>query len=315
MDTLNPQEDFARRCAAVLSALGVPDAARLGGGGEGTVFALSADEAVKIYRAGDNAPYLAALADLHATLARHALPFATPRITEISYLAGTDYTIERRLPGRSWDKIAAPLTPDERHRALDSFLDALPTLHTIELPNHPYGQALHLADRLTAPTWPAFLRASAERRLARAAEHLRRDVPGLDQRLPRFFSALAALPAAPPKTLVHGDYFLGNVLFDERGRLAAVLDFSPHTVVGDPLLDVAGAVSFLSLSPHITPAETEHVRARATARYGDIGQPLALYTLYYSVYFSTWQSDPISYAWCIANLRDAALWARAVGIS
>jgi aminoglycoside phosphotransferase (APT) family kinase protein len=144
----------------------------------------------------------------------------------------------------------------------------LPALHAITVSDHAYGQALRLEQSLSAPTWPAFLRASAERQLACAAAHLRRDVQGLDQKLVRFFPILATLPTDPPKALVHGDYYLGNVLFDEAGRLAAVLDFSPHTVVGDPLLDVAGAVSFLTLSSHITPVEVDHLSERAVARYG-----------------------------------------------
>jgi aminoglycoside phosphotransferase (APT) family kinase protein len=47
------------------------------------------------------------------------------------------------------------------------------------------------------------------------------------------------LPAPAPATIVHGDYRLGNAMFDEHGpaRLNAMLDWEMSTI-GDPLADV-----------------------------------------------------------------------------
>lgn len=44
-------------------------------------------------------------------------------------------------------------------------------------------------------------------------------------------------PAQWQGGLMHGDYHLANVLFDEQGRLAAILDWELSTL-GDPLLDL-----------------------------------------------------------------------------
>jgi aminoglycoside phosphotransferase (APT) family kinase protein len=45
-------------------------------------------------------------------------------------------------------------------------------------------------------------------------------------------------PASPPATVVHGDYRLGNLLFDrEEVRVAAILDWELATI-GDPLADL-----------------------------------------------------------------------------
>jgi aminoglycoside phosphotransferase (APT) family kinase protein len=46
------------------------------------------------------------------------------------------------------------------------------------------------------------------------------------------------LPPPVPPCLVHGDYRLDNAIFDERGRIAAVLDWEIATL-GDPLADLA----------------------------------------------------------------------------
>ncbi|MGE0068369.1 MAG: phosphotransferase family protein, partial [Solirubrobacterales bacterium] len=48
----------------------------------------------------------------------------------------------------------------------------------------------------------------------------------------------ANLPASPAPTVVHGDYRLGNVMFErEAPRLAAILDWEMATI-GDPLADL-----------------------------------------------------------------------------
>jgi aminoglycoside phosphotransferase (APT) family kinase protein len=68
-----------------------------------------------------------------------------------------------------------------------------------------------------------------------AVEH--RDLPDVERLGARL---LANLPATAGSTLVHGDYRLGNVLFefDPRVRLSAVLDWEMSTI-GDPLTDLA----------------------------------------------------------------------------
>jgi aminoglycoside phosphotransferase (APT) family kinase protein len=59
-------------------------------------------------------------------------------------------------------------------------------------------------------------------------------LPGIDE----IGSWLTAnRPAQWQGGLMHGDYHLANVLFDEQGRLAAVLDWELSTL-GDPLLDL-----------------------------------------------------------------------------
>lgn len=308
--------DFEAAVRDVLAALGVPEARGLGGGGEGVVYALDARRVVKVYRKATRA-YLEALTELLAQVDGQGLPFATPRIEEIGEHGGTCYTIERRLSGRRWRELAARWTTEERTHALNSFFDALEPLNAITFAERAYGQVLHLDGMLTAETWPAFLAASAERCYARSVEHLRAEVSAMDAKATRFFAALERLPAAPPKRLVHGDYYLDNVLFAADGRLSAMLDFGWNSVVGDPLLDVAGAVRFLSLTPDITPGDTAYLWARAEARYGrygtEVGPRLALYTLYYAIYFSMWVSDRTSYAWCMDQLNDEALWARVDG--
>ncbi|WP_333771704.1 phosphotransferase family protein [Streptomyces sp. IBSBF 2435] len=61
-----------------------------------------------------------------------------------------------------------------------------------------------------------------------------RDLAGIDE----LHAALGrALPHSPAPAVVHGDYRLDNVLFDDADRLTAVLDWEMSTL-GDPLTDI-----------------------------------------------------------------------------
>ena len=85
----------------------------------------------------------------------------------------------------------------------------------------------------------------------------------------RAIRLLAGIDPHPPKALVHGDYFPGNLLMSERLEVSAVIDFSVFTLVGDPLLDAACAVVFLEMNEPFTDADCGLVRspgARALRR-------------------------------------------------
>lgn len=61
----------------------------------------------------------------------------------------------------------------------------------------------------------------------------------LPERLSHLAPRLQARPAGPARaSLLHGDYWPGNVIWRE-GRIAAVIDWE-DTALGDPLADVAG---------------------------------------------------------------------------
>ena len=104
---------------------------------------------------------------------------------------------------------------------------------------------------------------------------------------------------------MHGDYFLGNALCDERGILTAVVDFSPLTLVGDPLMDLAGAYYFCRIYDFVTEADYRFLRGQIDRRYGPhCWQHVDLYYTFYSLRFSDCKGpDNHTYRWCLRRLR------------
>jgi putative membrane protein len=105
--------------------------------------------------------------------------------------------------------------------------------------------------------------------------------------------------------LVHGDYFPGNVFIDDDLTISGVGDFSGLTIIGDPRMDLAGAVAYVEVVDSYRPDDTAFLLRLVTERHGEAILPiLALYRLYYSLFFTVCKADdPEFYAWCIENLR------------
>jgi aminoglycoside phosphotransferase (APT) family kinase protein len=123
-------------------------------------------------------------------------------------------------------RIAAELPQPVRSTTADTLIDALAQLHKLAPTD------LGLQD-LAPPT--GYL----QRQLARwRTQYDRSRQRGIDDIESMHVWLAENLPPSARPCLVHGDYRLDNAIFDQDGRLAAVLDWEIATI-GDPLADLA----------------------------------------------------------------------------
>jgi aminoglycoside phosphotransferase (APT) family kinase protein len=118
-------------------------------------------------------------------------------------------------------------TPRERGRVAGELVDSLIELHSVDwtaIGLEGFGKPTGYLERQL-------------RRFRGLWEHNRtRELSEVEE----VGSWLAAnIPSSPPATIVHGDYRLGNTMFDSQApaRLIAILDWEMATI-GDPLADV-----------------------------------------------------------------------------
>jgi aminoglycoside phosphotransferase (APT) family kinase protein len=111
------------------------------------------------------------------------------------------------------------------------------------------------------------------------------------------------------KTLVHGDYFYGNLLVKDL-KISAVFDFGPLTVVGDYRMDVSGAVIFCETNPQFDSQFVEYLYRQEETIYGrEIIKFIEYYRIYYSFYhMASADSGGSLYRWCIDNLNNEKIW-------
>jgi aminoglycoside phosphotransferase (APT) family kinase protein len=122
---------------------------------------------------------------------------------------------------------------DDHRRMSEAHVDTLAALHAVDYEAVGLGDFGH----------PQGYMARQVRRWGEQWERSKtRELPDIDALKTRLE---AAVPASPAPTIVHGDYRLGNVMFDahDPGRLAAVLDWEMSTL-GDPLSDVGYMIMY-----------------------------------------------------------------------
>jgi putative membrane protein len=303
-----PFEDPPRR--RILDRYGVGPEAFLGHGGEADVYALDAERVVRLHRNADPAAaggYVRRIAGLYDGLDRGAVPFALPRVLEV-HEEEVAWSIEQRLPGRPLDAMLERLTGDDRRRAIRGYVDGAADLASLGVPRgfgDGYGE-LFTEEMLRADTWSELLAARLTLQLDRSTPVLREAVPALDRAAERIIAVARAEPATG-RTLVHGDYFPGNVLLGDDLRVASVFDFGWLTVVGDPTHDVRSAVAFWAVRPWSQPGDRESLLAAAGRHLGPDAAALVARTVAFEqLRFAFVAEDPHLHAWCLDGLRRAA---------
>lgn len=277
---------------------------RLGRGGEATVYELTGDRALRVFHTHTDLSHLDKISAFYRKLAAFNLPFAVPEIFAYAVEDGVGYSLDRLIRGRAFHDVMPGLTGADRNRALDSFTDAASALSSIPLEGQPYGEFL-FDNALTAETWADFLLARLEENYAKGRPDLVEAIPNVDEIVEALRERIRALPD-PPKVLVHGDYFPGNVLMDHDFKVTGVIDFGWLTVAGDPAMDLASAAIFLNVVRGHQASDAERVHARLLATHGDALAPsIETYRGWYAVRFSPYKADDGSlFEWCVVSLKQ-----------
>jgi len=236
----------------VLAALGIEAGARLGFGGEATVFALDDKRVVRVHQPGTRRETVEARAALLEELGRSAreVPFLIPSVLSIDAVEDALVTTERRLPGRALHQVLAESRGVARVSLIHAYLEAAAAVGDLLIERPWFGELL-APDPLRTATFADFLRERILPSLGAAGEAFAA-VDGDE--------IAAALPEPDEGRVVHLDVFPGNMMSD-GGVITAVLDFSVISLVGDRRLDPVLAAIYLA--PEISPEASDEDRAVA----------------------------------------------------
>ncbi|HET9648907.1 MAG TPA: PH domain-containing protein [Microlunatus sp.] len=292
---------------AVLDHFGVTEAALLGQGGEANVYAVDDDRVLRVYHSGHEGP-AQVIAQLQGLFRMWAdAPFQLPEILDTGERAGRIYTVTRRLSGQSLDRWLPSASPDDRRTALLSYLDAAQLIATLPAPLSGFARLVGPGAPQRFDSLGALLNAQLQPQIAVSGSRLEADVPGVAAIWDQLFSAINARRCRP--TVVHGDYCPPNtyVTTDANGRprITGVGDFSPHTLLADPMMDLAGAVIFVELERYEGAADDARwLERQAIGRWGtDAARWIAVYRRFYGFYFSSaYAFDEELYQWCRRQL-------------
>ncbi|MEQ1787975.1 MAG: aminoglycoside phosphotransferase family protein [Acidimicrobiales bacterium] len=293
---------------AVLARFGVGPAGRLGGGGEAEVYALDPERVLRVHKNPGAADYVRRIGALYDDLDRAAVPYALPTVLDVDEDDQGSWSIERRLPGRSMDGLVTVVGGAARERMLRSYVDGAAAFGALGRPRGWQGACgeLFTDAALRADTWGDLLAARLRLQLEEGRTFLIEagiDVDLVSERI----LAEATLETAAAPTIVHGDYFPGNVLIGDDHEVSAVIDLGWLTVVGDPTHDVRTAVAFIDVRPWRRPGDAEVLLDAATTHLGGEAEAMIARTRRYEqARFAFVADDEHLHRWCLDGLRTLA---------
>ena len=274
---------------------------RLGHGGEAVVWALDETRVVRVHRQ-PQAEHVRRIAAFIDRLDRDAAPFALPELLEVGEADGTTWAIERRLPGRALDGVLQGLRGDVRRRALRAYLDGAGQVRRLGVPDGwdaGCGEVF-MEPPIRTERWPDLLAGQLQRQLDLARPVLTQEVPHLDAVEASVLAGAAAEPDPGERSLVHGDFFPGNVLVGPDLAVTAVLDWSWLTVIGDPDHELRSAVVFLRGSRTGTAEDEAYCTELLVERWGeDARNRIARARRFEAARFSPYDEDPGLHGWCV----------------
>lgn len=273
---------------------------KIGEGGEAEVFAL--DEARVLRRFRTDHPSIPRRIELMRAVEHGAgdLDVDVPRL--LDHGVGDDgrpWFVERRLPGRSMTDALADVTGAQRRRLLRSYLETAHTLRRIDYSAEQFGELI-TDEPLRSPTWAGYLSTALDRQVGACDRSAYPEVTDLDTHVQDLHARIPR-PDAPEPSLVHFDYFPGNVMCDDH-RITAVIDWSALAIAGDPDLDVALAVAYFGVTPTARPDDTAFGnRWLADAGLADTA---AFYRRWAAAWWSPLDGDPTIRSWVAGVLSS-----------
>jgi aminoglycoside phosphotransferase (APT) family kinase protein len=284
---------------AVTAAFGVTDADLVGSGWESTIYALGKTQILRIPRpeAGSEEQVRARSA---FTENLPPLPFAVPRVREISRVDGHLYVIEDRIAGQSMAALLPGLSGERRATALRAYLAAAEAMSSAKAPDEAYGDLL-LDNPRRCDRWSDYL--TARVRVAGEDKVLAAAVPDLAGIVKRFNARLEAIPD-PAKCIVHGDLWPPNFMMNDDLQVTGLIDFSFTTRIGDHIMDLAGACHFLLATKASSQADHDYLKQLILARHGaEVLDRINLYAVWFAFDFAFNHEDAGVFGWCVDLIK------------
>lgn len=231
------------------AAFGITNTTLFARGTEAEVYERDDSTLLKLYAGTERHPYIETLRRLYDTLDTGDSGLTLPRILDIRTFGQTLAVIESRLAGRPLEDHLAQLSGTELEQAEDLYLDAACNLRHIHLDEQPTQYLLF--DRTghsstSKESFASFYAGLLKTKLTQIRPFFE-EVASFREKAAMLVATIRRQPSGP-LSLIHGDFFPGNLLVNEDvTRVEGVIDFGSFSMFGHYALDVAGAFGYYKM--------------------------------------------------------------------
>jgi Ser/Thr protein kinase RdoA (MazF antagonist) len=297
----------------ILKKYHVNDTDFLNGGIESSVYALNEKYVLKLYNTSKQASYLLELKDFYSSLNRSLLPYEIPTIEYVGVEEPYCVTIEKMLTGTRLSTHIHNRTQSEIMDILGIYLETQLHLQKIKFPKEILRYKLfdeeNISDRMSGD-WNQFMVRLIDHQARKPNHLLESQVDQYKTKIDQLISIFNT-PYRGEYTLIHGDFYPGNILVDDSLKVTALLDFGLFTMFGDPLYDIATGWVFFDMYNELGMDIRNKYLSLLLRSLGDkINKPIRAYVLVYSlisceIYPLDIKRDHFN--WCVQNLNDQEL--------
>ncbi|SFQ75993.1 Phosphotransferase enzyme family protein [Psychrobacillus psychrotolerans] len=298
----------------ILDKFGISKSNFLGSGMESEVYAYDDNKVVKLYNDMSDSNKQRILKGFYSKIDSSSLSYELPFIYDTFEENGILVTIEKRIEGNNLQSMLSKMNYIEQNNMMETYLNANIELKSVKIKPNLEGYILFNDQQISSlniNSWFDLLKEEIFRKRKELESYLKRDVVNYDAKVKQLVEILS-LGYEGEYSLIHGDFYPGNVMINESGKVTGLIDFGLMTMYGDNLFDIAiGWVCFDMYNELNTNIYERYLNIIISTLGEDVRKRLYFYVLIYSYISANFYSHNCEdghYQWCVRNLNNKNYW-------
>ena len=286
----------------------------LGSGMEAEVYAYDNTKVLKLYNDMSDTNKQNILKNFYSNLNSNSLNYELPYIYDTFVENDILVSIEKRIDGSNLQSVFSEMNYNEQNKLMESYLNANIELKSVKIKYNLEGFSLfndNQVSLLKMNSWFDLLKEIIFSKQKELEPYFKKDVVNYSVKVNQLVENLS-LDYEGEYSLIHGDFYPGNLMVNKSGMVTGLIDFGLMTMYGDNLFDIAiGWVCFDMYNELNANISERYLNIIISTLGEDVRKRLYFYVLIYSYISANLYSHNCKdghYQWCVKNLNNKHYW-------